>query len=223
MHLVSNSFTDISYDIMSKLKGHVNLFQLTRLTESDDSTIDLCKDFGLFPKEIRCPNCNDLLDKVYKVRNRTSNNFRYQCNKRNCRKKGIKNTVTLRANTWFNESRLSLRKSLFMTYCFVHQMSYKDTVRETSIEENSNNKLVVTSSETVCDYKRYCRDICYNIVSEISSDKIGGHGLTVEIDESKFGKNKYHKGRYIEGQWIFGGICRETKEFFVVPVARETV
>ena len=55
-------------------------------------------------------------------------------------------------------------------------------------------------------------------MSELSSDQIGGNGLTVEIDESKFGKTKYHKGRYIKGQWIFGGICRETKQFFVTPV-----
>ena len=217
-HWVLNSFTDISYDKMNQVKAHINLFKLTKLTETDDSTIELCKEFGLFPKEITCPNCNGILDKVYKVKNRSTNIFRFQCNKRDCRKKGKKNTVTLRANTWFNESRLSLRKSLFMTYCFVHQMSYKDTIRETSIEEN--NKNVITSSETVCDYKRYCRDICYNIVSEMSSDKIGGPGLTVEIDESKFGKNKYHKGRYMEGQWIFGGICRETKDFFVVPVPK---
>ena len=29
---------------------------------------------------------------------------------------------------------------------------------------------------------------------------------------------KHHRGRYIEGQWIFGGICRETKACFLVPV-----
>ena len=94
-HWVLNSFTDISYDKMNH-KAHINLFKLTKLTETDDSTIELCKEFGLFPKEIKCPNCNDILDKVYKVKNRTTNIFRYQCNKRECRKKG-KNT--LRANT----------------------------------------------------------------------------------------------------------------------------
>ena len=31
--------------------------------------------------------------------------------------------------------------------------------------------------------------------------------MTVEIDESKFGKTKFNRGRYIEGQWVFGGIC----------------
>ena len=36
----------------------------------------------------------------------------------------------------------------------------------------------------------------------------------MEIDESKFGRRKYNVGRLVEGQWVFGGICRETKEFF---------
>ena len=78
--------------------------------------------------------------------------------------------------------------------------------------------LFATSTETVCDYKRYCCDVCFNIVSEMNGDKICGEGFPVEIDESKFGKMKYHKGRYIKGQWIFGGICHETKQFFVTPV-----
>ena len=30
----------------------------------------------------------------------------------------------------------------------------------------------------------------------------------------------YHRGRYVEGKWIFGGICRETKACFLVPVER---
>ena len=50
--------------------------------------------------------------------------------------------------------------------------------------------------------------------------QIGRPGRTVEIDESKFGKMKYDRSRYIEGQWVFGGICRETKACFLVPVER---
>ena len=50
--------------------------------------------------------------------------------------------------------------------------------------------------------------------------QIGGQGMTVEIDESKFGKTKFNCGRYIEGQWIFGSICRPTKASFLVPVGQ---
>ncbi len=30
--------------------------------------------------------------------------------------------------------------------------------------------------------------------------------MTVEIDESKFGKRKYNRGQNIDGHWVLGGI-----------------
>ena len=37
------------------------------------------------------------------------------------------------------------------------------------------------------------------------SQCIGGNGIEVEIDESKFGKRKYYRGHRVEDQWVFGG------------------
>lgn len=48
--------------------------------------------------------------------------------------------------------------------------------------------------------------------------KIGGIDKIVEIDEAKVGRRKYHKGRLITGQWVFGGIERESKKIFIIPV-----
>ena len=51
------------------------------------------------------------------------------------------------------------------------------------------------------------------------SEQIGGNGVEVEIDESKFGKRKYHKGHRVEGQWVFGGREKYDKsKVFMVPV-----
>jgi len=33
-------------------------------------------------------------------------------------------------------------------------------------------------------------------------------------------KEKNNKGRIIDGQWVFGGLCRETKEYFAVEVEK---
>ena len=67
----------------------------------------------------------------------------------------------------------TMQKSLFMTCAWAHQLSYKDTIRETSIGV-SDNKVVTTSSETICDYKAYCKDICYKVISHNGFDQIGG-------------------------------------------------
>jgi hypothetical protein len=36
--------------------------------------------------------------------------------------------------------------------------------------------------------------------------KIGGNGVIVEIDESKFGKRKYNRGHRVDGVWVVGGV-----------------
>lgn len=201
----------------------VNLFYLTKLTETTDTTIDFCKCIGLIPEFVKCPSCKCALKKPYYIPRSAGSSFeiRYQCNKRFCRTSKKRNSVSLKKGTWFGNCHMSLQKSLFLTYCFVHQLSYKDTIRETTIaekfdgQEENNRGAVVTSSETVSDYKHYCREICYNIVADNSENAIGGPGKIVEIDESKFGKTKYEVGRRIEGQWVFGGICRQDRTVFL--------
>ena len=52
---------------------------------------------------------------------------------------------------------------------------------------------------------------------------IGGPGVIVEIDESKFGKRKYHRGHHVDGAWVFGGRERDNgkKCFFEIVERRD--
>ena len=62
------------------------------------------------------------------------------------------------------------------------------------------------------------REVCLHDVLD-SSQQIGGEGIEVEIDESKFGKHKYYRGHKVDGQWVFGGREKyNNSKIFMVPV-----
>jgi len=54
----------------------------------------------------------------------------------------------------------------------------------------------------------------------VSSQKIGGPGCFVEVDEAHLFRRKYNRGHRILGEsvWIIGGVCRSTKQKFAIRV-----
>jgi len=54
------------------------------------------------------------------------------------------------------------------------------------------------------------------------SEKLGGPGCVVEIDEAKIGHRKYNRRRLLKGTWIFGGYERGSKKIFILPVEDRT-
>eukprot|EP00731_Ephydatia_muelleri_P021254 Em0013g981a len=75
------------------------------------------------------------------------------------------------------------------------------------------------AAQTAVDWYNFIRDVCAQYFIDHPAI-IGGPGVEVEIDESKFGKRKYNRGRQVEGHWVFGGTERITGECFLVEVDR---
>ena len=61
-------------------------------------------------------------------------------------------------------------------------------------EELVKHELKIGSDHTLVDWYNFAREVCVEILSN-RSEKIGGPGKHVEIDESKFGKRKYNRGK----------------------------
>ena len=163
---------------------------------------------GLILKEKSCPHCDKVcrVDFVRKA---------FRCDKsyvtRGHRKKRCNFLVSLFKGTWFEKSHLDIETNLKFVFLYLQKcFSYEFVQFELKL-----------TNKTISDWASFSREVFISWVLK-KTKKIGGSGFTVEIDESKFGKCKYNVGRVIEGQWVFGGICRETRDLFFVPVAERT-
>ena len=115
--------------------------------------------------------------------------------------------------TIFNRAKISINKILYLIYCWAQKFSIEQAAFEVQV-----------SIPTVFNYFQAFRDACDEFVY-LNQSKIGGPGLTVEIDETQISKRKSQAGRILPNSdiWIFGGICRETKKIFAVQVPDRTI
>ena len=83
----------------------------------------------------------------------------------------------VRANSWFFKSHLSLYDIVMYTYYWWSELPQKYIQREVGV-----------AHQTAVDWASFCREVAIDVVIE-HSEQIGGPGIVVEIDESKFGKS----------------------------------
>jgi hypothetical protein len=115
----------------------------------------------------------------------------FRCSSRKCRK-----SFSIFAGTFFHMAKLPLHQIIDLAYHWLSKASVSTTIAQTG-----------RSSETVCAYFRYFRELVADSLDE-ANFCIGGPGIVVELDESKFGKRKYHRGHRVEGAWVLGGVER---------------
>ena len=130
---------------------------------------------------------------------------RWYCGNCNIRK-------SLRDDSFFSRSHLSLQKIIVLIYCWSYDMPQTAIKRETGIDSN----------HTVVDWCNFLREECetwlVNNPDDIGGMHANGDPVVVEIDESKYFHRKYHRGQWRDGHWVFGGIERETGKCFLLEV-----
>jgi transposase-like protein len=166
---------------------------LWTIIATDDSTFSYLKRQGIFSIPSRCEVCGGNVS-IYGTKAR--------CTRRACRK-----AVSCLRNSFFANSHLSIADALLLGYVWLTGASYSVALAQTGHSPN-----------TIVDYYSFFREL---VADSLDSEDwtIGGDGVVVEVDESKFGKRKYNRGKRIEGAWVIGGIERtEAKRFFAVVV-----
>ena len=100
------------------------------------------------------------------------------------------------AGTFFDGAKIEIHMILYLAIFWLCKMSVGQVM--TYVKKMSN--------ETVTNYYGHFRQLVANMIDETKL-VLGGEGVEVEIDESKFAKRKYHRGHRVGTKdWVFGGI-----------------
>ncbi|KFD51372.1 hypothetical protein M513_07777 [Trichuris suis] len=174
----------------------------TRLSD-EDTAIRFLQEKGILHQQRLCTRGHAM--KLTVERNGKTPRWR-------CRKAECKTEVSLRTGTWFEGLKLDFRTAVLFIYSWSNEYcSTKFCSKELGLSTNCS-----------VSWKRLLREVAAE--SLLSNPLvIGGPNCTVEVDETLYAKSKFHRGRRYPKQWVvFGGVCRETGESFLVPVANRS-
>lgn len=169
------------------------------LTGPQAEIVLFCRDRGLIPSRLLCPMCYNPMTWRECSTSKYRDGFLWKC--RNCNK------------------ILSIRDSTFLSK---QHISFPDFVSFAWAWSNKNNSMTNIAEltglhiNTVTSIRRKLTNQLAEFLM-LEPMVLGGPGVVVEIDESKFGKRKYHRGSRRDGQWVLGMVERGTGRCFLIP------
>ncbi len=168
--------------------------QLLNNQPIDSKELITClRQLGILKDNINCTLCDIPMSDV-KIK--TGDFLGLRCNTCSLKK-------SIRTGSIFFGSKIKLSEILKILACFSQD--------KTSLEVQDN---FYFSKEAVIKWFRLFRSFMTKEINQ-HFEKLGGHGCTVEIDETLISKRKYNRGRLIQQKWLFGVIDRQTHEIFV--------
>lgn len=197
---------------MNNLINFDDFIEITRDKAEKLKLVEFLQQLGLVSRNFNCPKCKKEMKLSF--RNDTADGCYWLCTEKTsvAKKKPQKcrSSVSIRNRTIFAQSKLKIGQILRLIFFVVDQIPVQKIERYVGV-----------SKPTICRWAEFLRHIIFDSMMT-NSEKLGGPGKIVEIDESKFGRQKYHRGHHVEGQWIFGGYEVGSGKIFLIPVPNRT-
>jgi len=170
-----------------------SLPELNHLFTNNEECFNFLRSHHVFNQIQACPECDA---PVHKISQRMVR----------CRRKACRKAIAITSGTLFANSKLSYSQILLLAYLWLADCNRASIILISGI-----------SGPTVTSFLGYFRSI---IGASLDADDtvIGGQGIIVEIDESKFGKRKYNRGHRVEGAWVIGGVERTQRRLIFAEV-----
>ena len=191
--------------------------EVQKLFHDENETVEYLLHNGVLVRPSSCPLCDSKWVKR-KAEYPKDQCFVWRCNNPFC---GTREGKGTKGTRW--------QQSFFHGTFFANSRKKKNEVFHflwlmlTGATSKQIQATLGWSSGTVADYSRWYRELLTQSIRVGNTEQIGGNGIIVEIDESKFGKRKYNRGHRVEGAWVFGGVERTAaRRMFAVVVADRT-
>ena len=160
---------------------------------TEEDAIQWCRDKSILPRSMLCDICSNQMreegsegidSKMWGCR-RTIDGKRHQVRK------------SIRAGSFFADANLSLATILRLLYEWSRCVPIEETAFQLKVHK-----------DTVGLWFSRFRELIEWNKDNSPSEKIGGEGTIVEVDECQIGRRKHHRGRAPKTRWVFGGIVR---------------
>lgn len=168
-----------------------NLMDLVRHLNTDEKCAAYSIEHGLVRAERECRVHRKKMNIIY---SRCKALGTFMCYRGNCKYSNTR-CVPRKRGTLFENARIPLPYIFYLMYAFARRWSYSETIFE---DPYRWERKVCLSSATISDWYRCFREVVviYHLENQKTfTNKIGGPGKVVQIDEAKFGKRKYNKGK----------------------------
>jgi hypothetical protein len=152
--------------------------------KDEPACIDFLMREGILYTPSICQQCN-----VGTLKHYPSKPKIWHCNNYRCKGK-----VSIFRDSFFAKSMLPCHDLLHIGYKWLSGQRYSDILAQTG-----------HSTKAVSTTIRFYQELVSACLSE-EDIVIGGPGVVVEVDESKFGKVKYGHGHRVDGVWVVGGV-----------------
>ena len=185
---------------------NLNFEDITYFKDHLNDLIEFFRQLDLLPTSKVC-SCGRQMK--LSQRKNSADGYSFRCCFKSCRQE-----CSLRKNTFFYQSHLSL----YQIFKIMYFWSVGATEQSFLMKECRIN-----SSATIVDWKNFMRDLCLSYFLRNPS-KVGGPGVKVQLDESQICKRKLGVGRILQNQslWIVGGVDEDGRVFMVETEKRDT-
>jgi len=170
----------------------------------NEKSVSFLREHGVLPRSVSCPHCN--LPCKYREDRHVWYCGRWKKIAKTKRRKSCVFSTSDYTGTFLQGTHLEP----FKVVLFVNHWLQKHWDHETVI------KCIGMSKTSSVDWRSFCSEVTQNWLQNQNS--IGGAGVIVEIDETLLVRRKYNRGRQLSQVWVFGGIERDSKKKFVVPL-----